>query len=468
MKFYRNAIILVVIVGLLTGAYFLMKNRDIGAEDDTPASETIRIFDLDSAKFTEMTLENKDGTFIFVQELVKLNDTELRKWRIKSPEDLKINDSAVSSIAINFSSLRADKLIEENPADLALYGLDKPVTVTVKLDTGETKALEIGSLTPTKGGYYAREKGGSKVYTIGTYEGEKMLVDKNGLRSKEIFEFAAEDITAFGMDRNGVNIFTSEKSSETEWQMTTPIEASVRSEAIGTMLDAVTQLSVAAFEDENPADLEKYGLAKPAYVLSIGDKTDKTRLMIGLEKEKGSIAYAKLEGSNEVFSLSISALTFLDKPIEEIVDAFVYIVYINDVNKITMKLDGETVVSDIQTDAEDSDKDKFFVNGKDVSELKDDRDSQLFRKYYQAMIGITVDKVLPEAVVSGNAEVTLVYELKKDPGTMKVELIPKDEKYYYVMRNGKYAGVLVEKKKLDEAEGLREAWKTMKEAMNQQ
>lgn len=469
MKLYRNAIILVVVLGLLIGVYAVVKNKK-ASNTQADNVDTIKIFDLDTDKMAEITLENKDGTFVFVRETVKEkeNDKEVERkvWKISSPRDLKIDESKVNSIAINFATLIADKVIEDNASDLAKYGLDKPVVVSVKMDDGTVKALEIGDETPTKGGYYVKENGSSKVYTIGSYTGEKLKVGKNDLRDKVLFTIKSEDIIGFSMERKGQIVFSSKKLGDVDWSMTSPIQGNVNTSALAPMLDAVAKASVMNFVEENAADLEKYGLTNPAYSFEIETSAGKNKLLLGSEKEKGKEIYAKLADNNEVFTISEESFNFLDKPLKEIIEVFAYIVNINDVNKIVVEMDGQTVTSDIQTDKDDKDKDKFSVNGKDVSGLKDDKDSQLFRKYYQALIGVTLSDIEIGADPSGKPEITFTYYLKKAPGTMKVEFIPKDDRYYYVMRNGQYTGILVEKKKFDEPEGIRVTYKKLAEAMN--
>lgn len=472
MKLYRNAIILVVIVGLLAGAYVFAKN--IKSQDDTTTgNDIIRIFDLDTTKMVELTLENNEGTFVFVRETVKEKDSEGKEverkvWKIKSPDDLKINESNVNSIAINFATLIADKVVEENAADMSKYGLDKPVVLTVKMDDGTVKTLEIGNETPTKGGYYAKEKGNSKVYVIGSYTGQKLKATKNDIRDKALFGITSEDIIRLTMTRGETMVFSAKKTGDYDWTMLEPIQGNVNSSAIVPMLDAISQANVQEFIEENPLDLGKYGLLKPAYSFEFETSTGKNKLLFGYEKEKGSSIYAKLEDVNEVFTVSLGAFNFIDKPLKEIIEVFAYIVNINDVNKITVEMDGYTVNCELQTDKEDSDKDKFFVNGKDVSGLKDDKDSQYFRKYYQALIGVTLSDVEIGAEPSGTPEITFTYYLKKDPGVMKVEFVPKNERYYYVLRNGQYTGILVDKKKFDEPEGVRDMYKKLMDAMNQQ
>jgi len=471
MKLYRNAVILLVVLGLLIGAYAVVKNKKAsdGQTDDT---DTIKIFDLDTDKMVEMTIENEEGTFVFVRETVKEKegDEEVEKkvWKVSSPGDFKMDESTVKGIAINFSSVTADKLVEENAADLAKYGLDKPVVVTVKMEDGTVKALEVGDETPTKSGYYAKEKGSSKVYTIDSYTGRKLKASKNDLRDKRLFGIETEDVKGLVMERKGQLVFSSKKAENSDWEIISPIKGKVNLDALYLMLNAVSQTNVDEFVEENASDLSQYGLTSPAYAIEVETSSGKKKLLFGTEKEKGSSIYAKFADSDEVFTLPLSSFSFLDKPLKEIVDAFAYIVAIDDVEKIVVEMDGQRITSEIYTDKDDRDKDRFLVNGKDVTGLKDDNGDQLFRKYYQALIGVTLADIEPDASPSGPADIIFTYYLKKEPGTMKVEFIPKDDRYYYVKRNGEYTGILVEKKAFDKSEGVRDTYKKLAEAMSKQ
>jgi len=458
MRLYRNAIILVVVLGLLVGAYVFINNRDENT-DSSKSADIIKILDFDKDKVTEMTLENKDGKFVFARKD--------KDWVATSPADLKINSSAVDSIAINASSLVAEKLIEDNASDLAQYGLAQPsATVTFKLEDGSVKVIEVGDATPTGGAYYLKEKDNNKVYTIGSYTGEKLLSSKNDLKDKTLFFVKPEDVIGFTMEKGGGLVFSAKKLEAESWNLTSPIQGNADTAKLGPIIESVVASEVSNFEDENPSDLDKYGLKNPQYSLEVETANSKTKILIGYEKVKGSELYAKLSDSNEVFTLSETSLNFIDKPLKEIIEVFAYIVNIQDVNKIEVEMDGKTVNCDIQTDKDDKDKDKFVVDGIDVSNVKDDKDSQLFRKYYQALIGVTMSEVEPGATPSGNAEITFTYSLKKDPGTMKVEFIPKNDNYYYVKRNGVYTGILVAKSKFDEPEGVRDTYKKLVEGMN--
>ena len=229
------------------------------------------------------------------------------------------------------------------------------------------------------------------------------------------------------------------------------------------MIEAIVNSTVAEFIEDNPADLVKYGLDAPKYVFDFTAAGKAYKLKMGEEKVKDSQIYAQLDGSDEVFVMDITAYNFLDKPLKEIVDVFAYIVNIDQVLKIDLTMDGKTthMTLDVYKDEEgksDSDKDKFTVNGIDASG-RDENDKQPFRTFYQALIGISLDEIDVEGNPVKDAEITIDYTLKT--GSMKVEYIPKDENYYYVVRNGEYAGILVRKNKGDFGiKGMKEAYDT--------
>ncbi|MCX7841837.1 MAG: DUF4340 domain-containing protein [Clostridia bacterium] len=458
MKMYRNAIILLVVFGLLAGGYLLLdrkveKKSDSGSED----TKTEKILEIDREKISQITVKNPDGTFVF-----KKKDKD---WVLSSPAGLNFSKSKMSSIESNISSLYSSKVIEENAADLAQYGLNSPVIIEVKLTDGSVKTLELGSETPTKDAVYAKLKDSGKVYTITSYTADTLKAAKKDMREKALFSIKPEEVIKFSLDRKGQNVFTASKKDEASWEITAPIEAAGDAGKIMPIIQDVAAVSVMEFEEENPADLSKFGLDKPSYVISFETSSVKNKILMGAEKVKGSEIYAMLADGKEVFTLSVDSFKYLDKPLKEIMDSFVYIVNINDVSKMVVEMDGRTTTSIIETNKDDKDKDKFVVEGKDVKEADKEKGDSLFRKYYQSVIGIIVDEIDTAGKPSGNPEVTITYSLKKAPGTMKVELVPKDGKYYYALRNGKYTNILVEKKKLDEKDGIRDSYKKLAEAI---
>lgn len=466
MKLYRNAIILLVIVALLVGAYFLVRNMK--TEDETPieTEKYERLTDLTSDAIESVTLINADGTFVIVKNG--------QDWMLSAPADLRYDPSVLSSIVINASTIVADKVVEENAADLSIYGLDKPAKAIVKSTDGVETVIEVGDLTPTRGGNYVKLAGSNKVYVVSNFVGEKLTMGKNAIRKKLLFDFTSDKITAVAMSRKGESLFSAVVEEDgASWTMGTPIKGSVNESAVYPMLDALASSNVVEFVEDDPKDLSVYGLDKPTYEFVFTAEGREYKLLMGQEKVKGSEIYAMLEGSNEVFTIDMATYTFLDKPLKEILKIFAYIVNIDQVKKIDLTMDGKTTSMDVNVykDAEgksDYDKDKFYFNGIDATG-KDEEGSQPFRKLYQAMVGIGLDEIDTEGKPEGPADIIIDYTLV-DGSRMKVEFISKDENLYYVVRNGEYANILVKKRnKVDFGiEGLRQAYKKMTDFLAEQ
>lgn len=462
MKLYRNAIILVVVLGLLVGAYFIIKNQKSSsgdAADSTAAGQTLKVLEVKQDDINSMEFNNESGSFT-------LKKKSKDEWTIEPASEFPLNLSGVTTAASSLSSVIADKLVEENATDLTKYGLDKPATVKVGLADGTSKEIEIGSSNATKDGIYIKNKGESKVYLINTYSAESLKLTRSTLATKDILPVEGTAINTFSYEKNGELQYKINVPSEGVYNITAPVKEEGNSSDIGPMFAAVVKLTVKDIVDENPADLSKYGLDKPAYAIEYGDGKTTKKILFGKEVEKGSVAYAKFPEGKTVFTIDITPLTFLDVKLADIISTFVYLPNINDVSKIELLLDGTTTVAEITTDSENSDNDKFKVNGKDAN-MKDKDDKSVFRSFYQAMIGIAMDKYEAGANPTGTPEVSIKYTLKKDSSTVTIDLISKDTNYYYAMKNGVYTNKVILKSVLDESDGLRAQLKATLQAIGE-
>lgn len=459
MRLYRNAIILVVILAVAIGAFYFLKDRapDEDTGPDYKPSTSVKIVDFDSLKVNKVVVRYPEEEFVLVK-------VDKDNWQLESDRDLKLDNSRVRSIAIRMSSVFAEKEIEENPKDLSIYGLDKPVHATSYLEDGSEHSIMIGNLTPTKGAYYAMLPGGDKVYTISTYDAEGILITKNDLKLITLFELAAEDFTRIALERNGNLAFDSYKDGDL-WMLSQPLEANASLAKIDEITTAITALQVKSYVKDS-SDLAVFGLDNPKYVLSFKTKDYENSILFGNETTGASI-YAKLADRDDVFSLDVNTVNFLDVPVEEVVDSFVTLPNIQNVNKVVVEIDGVTDVSEIQTDPEDSDNDKFTFNGKDAS-VKDDKGDFYFKKYYQGLLiaGIR-DEVDIDGKPEGNPELIITYFMKTGE-EIKLEYISRDDYYYYIVKNGDYTGLVVNKKKLSNDESIRATRQRMVEAMDKE
>jgi len=461
MRLYKNALILVIILGLLTATYFLIKNMqkpEANNDDLNETPQTIELIKIDSKDIQQINLENFNGSVEF-----KLIDN---KWVVVYPEGIvDFEQNMVDNIIDSISNLKAEKVIEEKTEQLWLYSLEEPSQVIIKLKDGTEKVLEIGSKTPTGDAYYAKLKDSLKVYSIDEYYAIPMLSGKNELLKKIIYTIEQTDVNSISMEKDGNIYFNAIKKEEEVWDLTEPIVNEADSGTIGFMIDSLLKVTIIDIVEDDAKDLSKYGLDVPSYAVEIGTAEGKIKILLGDEKEKNSEFYAKLAGENKVFTIGTANLGFLDIPLTEITERFVFLADIQKVTRLQVEFDGKTIVSDINTYPEDRDKDKFTVNGKDATMMDEDQ-NQPFRKFYGSVIGVTLSEIDTTGKPTGKAEITFTYTIKGQAKNTVIEYIPKNEYSYYAVKDGKYTGFVVEKKKFDEPEGLRDSYKKLEEAMN--
>ena len=114
------------------------------------------------------------------------------------------------------------------------------------------------------------------------------------------------------------------------------------SDTINTLIESLISLFRHTFVEENPKDLAKYHLDEPHYEFELETiKGVKRQVYLGKENKSDSTFYARFDDSNEVFKVPSATLTYIDKPLTEIMQLFTYIVNYKKVDKLTVKVKGQ-------------------------------------------------------------------------------------------------------------------------------
>jgi len=448
-----------------------------GDETVSAMTEYVKLVDRSTEDLLELTVNYQSEEFVLTKEKVmekaqgSSTEREVTRWKLTNRSDIRTDSSKLSTAASNFCVITTSKVVEEDAYDLTQYGFGGPdaAKATGKFNDGEVVTLEIGNKNPTNDAYYIRKENENTVFLGSTYSAERIMINKTAIADLTLFDFTDEDLAGVSMQRGGEPLFTAVNKGDYQWELEHPVIAPFNMTAQGQIMESVIDVSAMEFVEMNAKDLAEYGLAKPRYTLTLHLTEDRepVELHIGREKNVRSSVFAMMGGTKDVFVLSIERFIYLDKPIKEFVDAFAYIVNINDVSHIQADFDGRSVMIDIDADMSNDTDDVFIVDGVDVSNLNNEKDRSIFRLFYQALIGITIYDIEPDEAPSGSAEISFLYELKKEPHSMLVEFIEKDERLYYVFRNGVYAGISVEKRLFDKPdEGLRAMYAAMRAGMD--
>ena len=206
-----------------------------------------------------------------------------------------LDESSIDDLTLNFTLLPAERVIDENPTDLAQYGLAPPrAQGEAVYSDGTTKTLLLGDKTPSGSTYYMQVKGDPKVYTVWQNHGDQMHWTLADLRDKKITPaLNYDEVTYFNLTRSDGTVIELQRKTAKEnkvyqlgfstFLMTRPYSypRGVDSEKQDQLIKGPQQVQISSFVSDDPKDLSRYGLARPSAEVVVRDKTSSLDLLFG-------------------------------------------------------------------------------------------------------------------------------------------------------------------------------------------
>jgi hypothetical protein len=466
MRRKRSLVAVAVALVLLVGAYIFLSSRP---QKETPVPEqkpTIDISKVDGDKIVKVTLNNsKEKELVFEKDTITVEKTAEEKaadkdknakdtktetvWKNTSYIPVKLDQTKIKDLTRTFSTLTAEVMVEENPKDLSIYGLDKPAaTGTAVLDDGTKIVLHLGNKTAEGSTYYLMKEGDPKVYTVLSQHGERLGSLLSNFRDKtlpqiDVTKLTYMDISGEGRQELEMKLNSDLSSTEAQYglglfQLTKPYKRprSIDSDKLDPKMEGVANLIIKDFVDDQPADLGKYGLDKPKLRFVLKDGQNTMDLSFGNTLDDGTI-YFKTADSDSVYTMDQTLMAFMDIKPMDISDKFAMIVNIEDVDKAIVEGNGEshtlTITRKTEKAKEEGKEDKvvstYFLDGQEKKE-------KVFKEFYQSLIGIVVDEQKNQTA-QGQPDLKITYFLNKgSKRELSVEFIPYDNDFYSVVQNG--------------------------------
>lgn len=477
MTNWKKIAVLGIVLVIFVAAFIFLSKMQNADNSDSNEDNQGKIAEVNSEDVSKIILEHEGTEIVLTREEIEVEKettdengetkTETEKKKVWTNPDFDVDSSRVDDI-IRAAGTTINRTINENPENVSVYGLDNPRLVTFVLSDGKEVTLEIGGQSPTGESQYVRRAGEKAVYSIGSYDGKKLASGKFDIMDRNLYakdDVSESDISTLAFFKNGDKVFEAVSDSESgTWNMISPLKVKAEMLEFNKFLKWISGMRASEFIAENPSDLSEYGLDKPTYEFSYTLDGETYRLILGSKTD--NLYYAKMEDRPLIFTVNGSGLNFVDLPLIDLIQTFIYIPDIYDVERLVIEMDGRVDWLFIQANRENPDKDVFYFNGRRIEE----EDKSLFRGYYQGAIGISGDMLYLDAKPSGKAEIRLTYTMKeaKPDKTVVVELIPTEDGYgYYLMRNGEYSGLVMGKRQLDDQYlGIRTFYKKLIEGLN--
>ena len=155
--------ILLVLLGVFGGVVWYTGQTPSGQDKEQEKKTPVVLkFNADEARTVEF---EKSG------QKVGLRRDAGEPWRLVVPEEAPADQARVEAEVMGLAGLRATRVIEENPSDLAPFGLAQPaILVRVRLGDGRQLQLAAGKESPGGGGRYAKLLDRPAVYLISSFQ----------------------------------------------------------------------------------------------------------------------------------------------------------------------------------------------------------------------------------------------------------------------------------------------------------
>lgn len=286
--------LLVIAVALGAYLYFVESNRTPG--DD--AEKRDKVFAVEAGAIDEVTIKSATGERTTIKK-------DGATWQVVGPAQAPADAAEISGISTNLSNLEVQRLVEENPADLKMFGLAEPRIEVGFKSGGQEQRLLIGNKTPTGSDLYAKTAAQPKVFLIASFLESTFNRSSFELRDKTALVFDRDKADALEITGGGRTVRFG-KTAE-GWQIAQPPIKRSDAAAIEGLLARVNGLQMKKLESAEPADLKAYGLTTPAATVLIGSGSSQATLLLGSPAGPGEV-YAKDASKPAVFTVEASLL----------------------------------------------------------------------------------------------------------------------------------------------------------------
>jgi hypothetical protein len=237
MRGLRSFLLLLVVGVPLVGFAIYESKRDAPETDKKD-----KVFSVEADKIEELTVKAESG-----------EQTTLRKsgadWQIVQPIAAKSDSAEIAGITSGLAGLEQQRLIDENPSDVAEYGLAPPRMEIAFKAGGREHRLLVGRKTPPGTDLYAKLGDEKKVFLIPSY--------LEGTFNKKTFDF--RDKTVLTLDRDKIDrlgVVTPTRTlqfakSGSEWTMTAPLAARADFTSVDGLVSRLNTLQMKSIVADN-------------------------------------------------------------------------------------------------------------------------------------------------------------------------------------------------------------------------
>lgn len=317
-KSFVQTLALVAVLGGLLAWYFIVEKRIRPDRKEAEESGKLLVH-LSKDQIQEIEIQRKKA------EPAKKGESDYstiqmkkvgQDWVITQPLEDAADNTVVGGLVSTLTTEKQDRVVEEAPKDLALFGLAKPsLKISVKREsTTPPETVWIGDKTPVGSSSYVRLGDKGPVYRAG--EGLRTNFDKdvNAFRSKAVATIAQIDVNEMEIQNSSGSIVF-KKGEQDVWQLLRD-DAPASNTEVSKSLNAVTDLRALGFASEKPSDMAAFGLRPPLIKVTLKKARDKGKQTIWVGQSKGK-TYAKREDDDTIYEVENETVKTLQRKAQD-------------------------------------------------------------------------------------------------------------------------------------------------------
>ncbi len=233
------------------------------------------------------------------------------EWTITDPVTARADLGKLERILAALDSLPKKEVISKiarKKRELSLkdYALSEPRARIALGYRRHTEELDIGAGSMLDNSLYVRFRSSDDVISTSTNILNSLPASLSDMRDRRLFHSNAERVMRLEI-KNRAGGFIQLDKKEGQWHLLQPVSDRASNNRVVELLSILHSQEITQFVTDTNAHLEPYGLGSDEAAVEIAiwrqDKNSATRLMLGKEIESGEQVYAKLQGTDSIYTL---------------------------------------------------------------------------------------------------------------------------------------------------------------------
>lgn len=270
---FKTTISLVIVLLAVLGISWYMgvfsEKADRPAATATPTVDATKVY-LIAPKLKDVVsvrLELRDkGAMTF--------EKKGENWVITDPVEAPALSWEVTDLVSSFEEARKVESFVPGQGSYAKFtladaGLDQPLYTITFTEKDQKRTYLVGKNAVATENTYVKTPDGSEVVLVDQNLKGKIKKELAEYRDKKIWEINKDKISELVYENRDGRTYKFAKGSDEKWVMQSPVRAAASTEAIINAENALASLRAETFADDNPGSLGSFGLAKPAWKVTV-------------------------------------------------------------------------------------------------------------------------------------------------------------------------------------------------------